>query len=398
MRGAFKLAKTKFKLRKVMTWTVVIIASVLFMGLIAGVTMFAGLNRSLEKITENTFNDEYLLKVAPRNTQVILSNYDISIETVREIREFEKKYYEDLEQRYVSLGLEYNKKSETSMLIPAAYKSYDLTLPVELQVEYDRSAPTMLAYEKKKTEELLEKSQNKLEDLEKILDRYGASKYGIIDDIKMKGRPNARLIQEEKEDFGVTEEKSGQGYPLRYAIYNSKYVIASDKLLEPYLNQKEATQGIPVVVSFQEAAQLFGKEMGILEDSPSGLDEKNAWFQMIREKLIGKTYEVCYRNETENEKLNKIQRDFVEIRLHQGQEGYEEPKLQYDYPKEKCGEVVVKKDTRSAEEKKVEEDQIERQKKLGEYEEPRRELLTFQIVGFINVQEKINDPNPPPTS
>lgn len=58
----------------------------------------------------------------------------------------------------------------------------------------------------------------------------------------------------------------------------------------------------------------------------------------------------------------------------------------YEYPTEVCGEIMVKKDTRSKAEKRQAREVEELQKKLGTYIAPQHRLLSFQIVGVRNVQ------------
>jgi hypothetical protein len=51
--------------------------------------------------------------------------------------------------------------------------------------------------------------------------------------------------------------------------------------------------GIPVVVSAQEAVSLFGKKLN-LEAEPADANQKSTWLKNIQEKLNGHTYQACF--------------------------------------------------------------------------------------------------------
>ena len=80
--------------------------------------------------------------------------------------------------------------------------------------------------------------------------------------------------------------------------------------------------------------------------------------------------------------LEKIQQDYVDTKNTANKEERPKPNLTYEYPKEACGDIAVKSDTRTLAEKRSDAAEEEKQKKLGTYIAPRHKLLTFQIVGI----------------
>lgn len=393
-RDAIRLARTKLKSHPVMRMVMVISSSLLFAVLVFGVTVFSGLEKSSEEIINSVNDGKYLVKTHPLNTDVFLSDSDIdTVEEVKAAREFEQNFFENLRQKYQNLGLKYDIKNEISLLQPDTFKSENKNLPKELQVRFNRQSPAFLAYQKKKTEELRSKHKNKLEDLRVLGEKYGASGDYELYYAKIRGLKNMRLIKSGKEEFG---EKEDQGLVLRaerlkHGVRNGEYMFVDEELLGKNLMKKnpEELEGIPVIITLQEAMNLFGEKEGAFSKEPEEAVEKLRWYEEIKEKLLGKTYEVCYRNEVEQRMLEKLESDFLEMKLNEGVKDYRPPKLQYGYPEKACGEILVKQDLRNEEERRIENEQKTILKKLGEEVKPRHEKWKFQVVGFINSHDEI---------
>ena len=201
--------------------------------------------------------------------------------------------------------------------------------------------------------------------------------------------PMMRYVQGGKENFGVSVQKGGMfAYDVYInAIYNSAYHFSDQRLLSRYLLTTNTSdlKGIPVVVSAQEAVSLFGEKVGIGKE-PVSAREKRVWLKSVQEKLKGQTYQACYRNTAEQTILEKIQRDYTEMKNNEHTTGYEKPHLLYDYPTEPCGDIIVKEDSRTVAEKQADVNADDVQKKLGTYVAPKHQLVTFQIVGIKYAQ------------
>lgn len=388
---ALKLARTKLRSKRGVMITSVIVASLLFAALIAMVIVFTGAQKSAEAFIKKAGNDRYLVKVAPN---VPYEQVDFlgtpSLEDIRAIKAFEKQYYQELRDKYKSLGLTYDESLEVPALEPAAYLPE--TLPEEQRVQFNRTSPVIEAMRRQKFEAYAKTATNKLSDLKSIGDKYGASGFYLIGkSSSLAPIPNLRLIQEDgKENFGDSEQKSGDMSTYGYytnAIHNGQYNFTDQKLLSRYLLTTDTPdlKGIPVVVSAQEAASLFGKKVGIGEE-PQNARDKRSWLSNIQTKLNGQTYQACYRNSAEQTLLEKIQRDYADMKNNENTRGYKKPNLIYEYPAETCGDIIVKEDTRTSLEKRADANAEEVQKKLGTYIAPSHRLLTFQIVGIKYAQ------------
>lgn len=387
---AVKLARTKLHSKCGMLFASTIVASLLFAALIAIIIVFTGAEKSAEMFIKKVGNDRYLVKASPNipNKALGITN-NLSLEEIRELKAFEKKYYQNLQDKYKSLGLAYDKSTEAPALLPASWMPD--SLPEEQRVTVNFSSPVISDFNDQQFEKYAKTANNKLTNLKEIGSKYDAAGYYIVDKISgLPQIPALRLIQNDKEDFGNSSPKADDMTTYGYytnAIYNSNYTFTDQQLLRRYMLATDASHlnGIPVVVSVQEAISLFGKKLN-LEAEPADANQKSKWLKNIQEKLNGHTYQVCYRNSAEQTLLKKIQQDYIEAKANEANKNYQKPNLIYDYPKQACGNITVKSDTRTTTEKKSDDSNEANQKKLGTYIEPKHKLLTFQIVGIKYAQ------------
>ncbi len=384
---AIKLARTKLHSKRAMLIASIIVASLLFAMLVAMIIVFSGAEKSASTFIKKVGNDRYLVSVTPViPDEISLFINSFSAEQVREIRDFEKQYYTELRQKYRAAGIEYDASQEISALQPDQFKP--MTLPEELRVSFNPQSPVLATLREKKFNDYVKTAPNTYSKLQSLGAQYGASGYHLATgEVAMPPLPQSRMIINKKEDFSVAEPRRDGATPYDsfvYAAYNSSYQFTDDALLERYILEKDISKikGVPVVITAQEAARLFGDKHGIGKE-PSTPAAKRVWITQIQEKIRGEMYDACSRNTAELQMLEKIQRDYIEIKNNAGIKTYVEPSLQYDYPKTACGDIVVKKDTRTREEKTADENLVQTQKKLGTYEAPAHKKTTFQIVGFI---------------
>jgi hypothetical protein len=388
-RYAIKLARTKLRSKRGILITSTIVASLLFAALIACIIVFTAAEKSANTFVKKAGNDKYLVQVRPNVPAEVLGytrNY--SAEEIQAIQAFAKEYYNALRQKYKDAGVPYDASAEIPVLQPDPFASN--SLPEAQRVMINRDSPVADAWFAKKLQDYMVTAPNTIEKLKKLGNSYGATGYYMQKSSPFPPIPGSRLITGGKEDFSVDDYK--QDGPTSYgffvhAAYNSVYQFQDITLLDRYLLTKKASElkGVPVIISAQEAASLFGKEVGIGAEPKNEADKKD-WLKSIQEKLNGHTYQACTRSSTEQAMLTKIQRDYVEIQSNKDKKGYEQPALQYQYPATSCGDITVKQDTRTKDEKKAQADADNIQKKLGSYVPPEHYMTTFQVVGFVLAQ------------
>jgi hypothetical protein len=199
--------------------TSIIVASLIFAALIATVIIFTGSERSASEFIKKAGNDRYLVTVSPNipYQEVDFINPP-TLDQVRAIKAYEKTYYENLQNKYKSLGLDYDKATEVSALTPAAWMSE--TLPQEQRVSINWSSPFIEEMRSKKFEEYAETATNKLADLKAIAAQYNASGYYIVDkSSQLPSLPGLRLVQNGKESFGDSEVKTGDSTTFAFYLH-----------------------------------------------------------------------------------------------------------------------------------------------------------------------------------
>ena len=279
-----------------------------------------------------------------------------------------------------------------SLLIPDSLA--DSSKPAELRYRINFSSPLFTEFEKKQLMQYTSTANNTIDHLETVAKPYGGEGYYSSGVSSIPGAPFQSLILDNKELFSGEQNQANSnpdlsiyGYATN-AVRNSSYQLEDDALLKRYITKKDdSLKGIPVVISTQEAAKLFGKKFGIEEEPPTDEKQKTEWLNQLKNKLTSQTYQTCYRNQPEQLMLAKIQQDYAEAELNKDNKNYVKPNISYNYPKTPCGDIVVSSDTRTADEKKIEAEQIKDQKLLGTYQEPKHRLITYEIVGLYEADK-----------
>ena len=392
-RFAVKLARTKLRSRRGMLIASVAISSMLFAAFIACAAAFTGAEKSADLFVKKAGNDRYLVMVQPVvPPDVQLYTRDLTAEQIKEIKAFEAQYYANLRAQYKAAGVAYDASQEVSALMPDAFKS--TTLPEDQRVSLNFRSPVVDAFRARRMQDYLKSAPNTLDKLKLTGAVYGATGYYSETPTLFLSIPNSHVILDGHEDLSATDMKSGGSTSYGYqtnAIYNSSYQFDDSHLLDRYLVTRNTAnlKGIPVVVSAQEAARLFGKSFGIGTE-PKDVNKQRAWLADVQRKLNGYTYQVCTRSSTEQTMLNKIQQDYADAQNHRDDKNYVAPALQYGYPTSPCGDIVTTQDSRSVAEKKAADTLVQNQKKLGTYVPGAHYLTTFQIVGFMHPQPYSN--------
>jgi len=390
-RYALQLARTKLRSKRGVLAASIIVSSILFAALIAAVIVFTGVQKSAVRFVEAANNDQYLVSVTPNIPHSVTGFYgegdfNLSLETVRSIRAFEKQYYEAERAKYAAAKVEYDKTTEIKALKPSSFA--DPKLPEEQRVMIEWTSPVIDALLEQKYDDYAKTAINKTEDILKIGVKYNAKNYYAQRYSQLPGIPTLRLIIDGKENF-ADEYKNEPMISTadKNTLHNGAYGFVDNTLLERHLLKTDSAglKGIPVVPSAQEVAKLFGKQLGIPEE-PEQETDKLAWLKSVQEKAKGATYQACYRNSAEVSMLEKIQFDYVEMKANEGVAGYQKPALLYKTPETGCGDITIASDTRTAAEKNAVTKSENDQKKLGTYVEPKHQVLTFEIVGLVYSQ------------
>jgi len=388
-RYAITLARTKLHAKRGTLFASVILSSLLFAAVIIAIITFTGVQKSAVAFIEKANNGKYLVQVEPVIPDGITPGIDpanLTSDNINKIRAYEASYYEQQKAQYKSLGIEYAEPpASDSLLTPDAFAPANKPASLRYRLNFD--SPLMAQFEQEIYTKYAQTAVNRITDLRRIAGKYGGDGFYETKSYPISGIPNQLLIQSNKEDFGDAQMKQGDFTSYGYftnAIHNSQYEFQDEQLLSRYISTTNTNnlKGIPVIVSAQEAASLFGKSKDVGKE-PSDDNARAGWLKQVQEKLTNTTYQTCYRNSTEQTMLQKIQQDYADMQDSKNNKDYVKPDLLYAYPTTACGDITVQSDTRTQAEKDADTKQIDVEKRLGTYIAPAHQLVTYQIVGFI---------------
>lgn len=390
LQYALILSNTKLKSKRLLLTVSILISSILFAILIAGIVIFTGVLKSAVSYVQKANQGVYRVEVSPVIPQSVYS-YDrpLSIETINKLNQEQKDYYANIETKYKAAGLKYDKSTEIPVLKPVSY--LPANTPDSQKFDINFESPVVTYDQNLNYDAYVKTAKNTITDLKQLGLRYGASGYYTTGVSASLGIPNMMLVKDGKVDFGDAQVKGGDFSTYGYAtnaIHNGAYEFKDDSLLQRYLLpgvQSVTLKGIPVVVSAQELVSLFGKEKGV-DKEPSDAGQKDSWLKSIQSKFNGYTYQACYRNKPELDLIQQIQKDYADMVNNKKNNAYVAPALQYNLPDGACGDITVKKDTRTSQEKIAAQKLVSDQMKLGTYVQPQHKLLTFQVVGVVNAK------------
>lgn len=367
----------------------IIVSSLLFTVVVVTIILFTGAEKSANSLVKEANGGRYLVKTTPITAGGAVPGFDavnLTSKNIATIRAFESNYYARLKAEYDKIGLKYiEPDSGDSLLTPNAFA--DTSVPSDMRYRLNFSSSLMPLFEQEQVIDYASKATNTVSHLKKIANKYGGTGYYRTGESPLPSIPNQLLILNHKESTNDRSLKSGDASSYGYstnAIHNSMYELQDKSLLTRYARASDLRnlKGIPVIVTPQEAASLFGKQFGI-GDAPQEEIAKRAWIKKVQDKLTGFTYQTCYRNQVEQSMIEKIQQDYTDTEANKTNKEYVKPSLIYALPSSACGNITVKSDTRTAAEKTTTIDQDNIKKKLGTYQTPFHKIITYQIVGFI---------------
>lgn len=381
---AIKLAHAKTKSHRILMWLSIIIASLLFAVAVAATTIFNGGLDSLNQFVHESEGDKYRLTVTP--VTPVFNQYfaNLDLSKIQEMRQFETNYNTTRTAEYQKQGLKYVVDPSQSILMPDSYPND--TTPKELRYRLNTASPIANAFLLHKQQQWMDAATNKTNNLMQLARQNGVSR---IYDNTIAGGPwimpssNTTVIVDGKENF-----QSNGNNTSNNSINNSLYLAVNDNLIKRNIDvdSDQKLNGIPVVLSASSFAETFGGSLNISPKRPAKIADQSKWLKDIKDKAVGYTYQVCYRNNVEKEMLNKIQQDYVVINSHSNDKNYPAPSLQYNYPTTPCGDITIKSDARTSQEKSAQAASNEQKQREGIAIKPYHELITFQIVGVFDTQ------------
>lgn len=360
---AFILANTKLRTRKVRTVVTAVTASLLFGILLAAIFVLSGALNSAERFTNTGLSNRYIVSYDDFGS----GQYDDTPELQARATELYTARIAAKKAEAKRLGIEFDQTSEIRPVDSDGdgKKYINTNAPSAQQAVGEQRAARQPFSEKAK---------------QAAQPYHPIGIYAFLPSIN----PGVITAMEGgKESFKPKVQDPQQQFN-RPGVENG-WAYVDEKIVEPFLldkkvldTQKNLTD-IPVIAPIGKVEAALG--LPVLPKDASAQDKLDR-ISYVRQNAAKATFTVCYRNETSIALIAKTLRDDEEIKKNMANKEFVAPSQQYNLPDESsCGASTVKKDTRTAEEKKYAVKQEEFEKKFDEYQAADQQKITFRVVG-----------------
>ena len=368
---ASKLALTKLRTRKIRLAATIIVAGLLFGIVVFGLTVLRAGMASVERFSRDTMSTRYLLAYSNHNENQSELFYNTPQDAKDRILALHKQHIADKKAAAKALGVEYDEKSEEEPITK---------INQDDSGSLNRDSWAVKTFLKQHT---AEKNPLKPERIDAAAKRFGSSTAYRVQDVG--GRDGSLDVMiGGHEDF--QRDKEAVPEQLNEFVSAAGYqTILDESLLNYYFlphRVHAANNGIPVFISYNDAAALLGKKSLPTTASPQQHIER---IRELRNEASNITIQVCYRN---NASAHLIQQALDQQRTAANKtknESDAKPSIEYALPAaDSCGGAIVKKDNRSANEKMADEKlQKFNQQFSTENITPQQAKLTYRVVGLL---------------
>lgn len=333
------LAYTKFRARKIRTIITAIIAGLVFGILVFGSLVISGLGNSLGWYGQKGYGGMYLVSVSQ------LIDYEKLHVRSEEI------YRQKMDQGRAEAkrkGVDFDESNASSKYFPEA----------EAQARSELVKPV--------TEQ----------DVVKLAQGYGGSS---VYKIKQSSGESTSLILDGKEK---ALGGGGGGNPFdgsTDALVNLSISAIDKDLMKPFVVKGslgvEGDGRVPLLLPMDAAMQLKKAKI------PANAKPEDVFKQkrQLRSSLLGSSLPMCYRNSTAAALLEEAKEQQKLFDRNKNNKDFTKPSLVYKISDSACQPVGVAEDKRSTEEKAA----AEKLKKDQKQPEPKTELVTYVIRGFV---------------
>ncbi len=384
---SIQLASAKLRTHRVRTGIVVTVAALLFSGIVLALTMLTGAAKSAQSFGTEGLSGRYIVQAHP-----IFDSQAMYMGTPEMIETFKTR----------NAQIKADKKATAKRLNLTYDSASDMNLPL---VEGKNMSGVTEAYLNPAHPEVREALNTYAQNLPHLsfADFSGlAKKAGAKEMYRSATNPfsgsfyfgstnssakNSTVVPvlDGKEQAADRGTGGNMGEPRGVGTITTRGLTYFDSsLLEPFVLPGQnlalgSTGDVPVIAPVSAVEEILG-----LSSLPSTATAQQRLDRMIRlrKDIAGKTAQLCYRNTGSNELLAQAKQQAKEIAANKGKAGYIPPSLQYAVPAEACGAVTIKKDTRSAEEKRQAENELTFKKQFEDYAEPDQQIMHIRIVGF----------------
>ena len=369
-QDAARLAATKLKTRKVRLGITVVISSLLFSVLFGASFLVSGVLTSLQRFNDAGFGNRYLVSAGSLSPGVYDKTSDQTL--VAKAAAMEKDMQTKKTAEAKRLGIDYDPTTDLPYLIDGGFDGKTKQLNTQVPA----------------VQQLIAQSLTDKPDSQKNFEAT-ANAYGAIHTYKnqymnnFSGQPttNLSLILKGKEQTALSTNFSGP--PSGFSTLILQWQLMSKDLLQPFIisgqNLDTGSDGsVPVIAPFSAAEEALGLKPLPATAKPK---DKLARLSDVRMRAGGLKIQVCERNTTSAQDVSTADQEQQDIARNKGTKGYTLPDLVADKPGVACGPIVVTRDVRDADTKKLAAANTQFKREFGE-PAPESHIVTLRIVGL----------------
>ncbi|MDO4902518.1 MAG: ABC transporter permease [bacterium] len=353
------LALTKFKIRRVRLGLSVVFIAILCAAVI---TAYLGLEKStesLEKVTSRGLSGRYIAMMAYKNEKA----FEIISNPPQEILAKAKNLYTE-ENR--CLAQEARKKGEEFIPNPAES-------PIEVYDDGFEKTESLNLSSKIANNVLAEYLRQNFPKTSEDFIKKKLAQYPVKSVFESKTLTLGGKMIEVKDSKENLAESVKNGSGGRADSFFSQMSLQNDELAKIFYNDNYVLEKdeVPALVNYDFAAHLLG-EKPIADSAPPR--QKYEYIQKLRSKINSHAFEFCWRNNQAD--FDNMRRAFIANRSS-------DSKIKYEIAKTPCGDSKAIKDTRTREEKILQDKQDAEMKKLPEYIAPDKQIIKLRVIGLF---------------
>ncbi len=380
------LAYTKLRARKVRTIITVLLASLLFGTLVAASLIMTGALKSIASFREDGLTSRYIVGVTP----VIDTNAAAQLRRDPALIAEAKKRYEKLVTEKTAeakrLGVSYTQASDQ----PPYTQSSDGKS--EMLAMNDRNGIVFDLLREKFTGKPVVDNKK----LDTVARQYGAtslfsSSYHTI------ARGSAlEVLPDGKEVFyDQADDAERNAHYVQPIVDGNAMTLAPNEITQPFMLPNNAgwtpeSASIPIVLPQNTVERLLGSNTPA---DKASAEDKLAHLKKLREDAASLTFKACYRNDASVALIQQTLQQQREIKANEGRKDYQKPSVLYALPDAAaCENARVMSDTRSASEKKQDDNQKLFDAKFSNTASPKSYFVTFKVVGISPAETATMNP------
>ena len=367
LSDATVLAFTKLRTRKIRTIVTIITASLLFGGLVSAALIIGGVVDSAKRFTAGSLSERYITNVQFFNTNDAFSG-SLTPELEARANEIHKTLVADKTREAKRLGIPYDPSSDAKPITKdQSNVSYlDYTSPAAQQAarEYAATLPTQFDRVKESAKSSNPTAFYEMKASAQLSGQMTMMKDGIEDD----------QAPDQSRMYSMTPDLSA-GWSYLDASITKQFLLD-----QTTLDAQKNLQYIPIIAPYSKVeAALKLKKLPKTATSQERLDR----IAKVRKEAATATFTLCYRNEASKYQIGEARRIAKEIERNKANKEYQKPSLIYGLPSsESCGPATIISDTRSTDEKKLTEKQLEFDRLVTKDVDPVQKKVSFRVVGI----------------